>query len=82
MDLTDKGRQSITGKHNLADQEKRVKIKELDLEAWTAFATKVKAHEKTQMRIGAIAHTAIKEKRRKALITSLGWSTSTPKEMV
>ena len=45
MDLTDKGRQSITGKHNLADQEKRVKIKELDLEVWTAFAPKVKPHK-------------------------------------
>ena len=46
MDLTDKGRRVITGKHNLADQEKRAKIKELDLEVWTAFAPKVKAHEK------------------------------------
>lgn len=32
MDLTDNERQAITNKHNLTDQEKKVKIKELDLE--------------------------------------------------
>ena len=46
MDLTNKERQAITSKHNLSDEQKRAKIKELDLEVWTKFAPKVKAHEK------------------------------------
>jgi hypothetical protein len=46
MNFTDRERQAITSKHNLTEQEKKVKIKELDLEVWTAFVPKVKAHEK------------------------------------
>lgn len=46
MNFTDRERQAITTKHNLTEQEKKVKIKELDLEVWTAFVPKVKAHEK------------------------------------
>ncbi|EHA60141.1 hypothetical protein Syn8016DRAFT_2523 [Synechococcus sp. WH 8016] len=49
MDLTDKERQAITGKHNLADQEKRVKIKQLDLEVWTAFAPKKAEHNNSSI---------------------------------
>ena len=45
MNLTDRERQAITSKHNLTEQEKKVKIKELDLEVWNAFAPKVKAHK-------------------------------------
>ena len=45
MNLTDRERQAITSKHNLTEQEKKVKIKELDLEVWTAFVPKVKAHK-------------------------------------
>ena len=45
MDLTDKERQAITNRHNLTDQQKKVKIKGLDLEVWTAFASKVKPHK-------------------------------------
>ena len=46
MNFTDRERQAITSKHNLTEQEKKVKIKELDLEVWKAFLPKVKAHEK------------------------------------
>lgn len=46
MNFTDRERQAITNKHNLTDQEKKVKIKELDLEVWKAFTPKFKAHEK------------------------------------
>ena len=31
MNFTDRERQAITSKHNLTEQEKKVKIKELDL---------------------------------------------------
>jgi len=45
MDLTNKERRAISSRHNLTDREKKVKIKALDLEVWTAFAPKVKAHK-------------------------------------
>ncbi len=45
MNLTNRERQAIANKHNLTDQGKKVKIKELDLEVWKAFTSKVKAHE-------------------------------------
>ena len=46
MYLTDRERQAISRRDALTDQEKREKIKEWDLEVWTAFVPKVKAHEK------------------------------------
>ena len=38
MHLTDRERRAISSRNTLTDQEKRAKIKEWDLEVWTAFA--------------------------------------------
>ena len=46
MDLTDRERQAISSKETLMDQAKRARIKEWDLDVWTAFTPKVKVHEK------------------------------------
>ena len=46
MHLTDRERRAISRRNTLTDQAKRARIKEWDLEVWTAFAPKVKAHEK------------------------------------
>ena len=46
MHLTDRERQAISSKETLTDQAKRARIKEWDLEVWTAFTPKVKAHQK------------------------------------
>lgn len=46
MHLTDRERQVISVKRLLSDREKRAQIKKWDLEVWTTFAPKVKAHEK------------------------------------
>ena len=46
MHLTDRERRAISSKKTLSDPEKKEKVKEWDLEVWTAFAPKVKAHKK------------------------------------
>ena len=46
MHLTDRERRAISSKKTLSDPEKREKVKEWDLEVWTGFAPKVKAHKK------------------------------------
>ena len=46
MNLTDRERQAILSKKNLTDQAKRARIKELDLEVWTAYTSNRKAHER------------------------------------
>jgi len=46
MHLTDRERQVISSKYALTDQDKRNIIRKWDLEVWTAFAPKVKAHKK------------------------------------
>ena len=46
MHLTDRERRAISRRNTLTDQAKRARIKEWDLEVWTAFTPKVKAHEK------------------------------------
>ena len=46
MHLTDRERQAISSKEILTVQAKKARIKEWDLEVWTAFTPKVKAHEK------------------------------------
>ena len=81
MDLTDNERQAITNKHNLTDQEKKVKIKELDLEVWTAFAPKVKAHKEIKDAFWCSCPHCEKGKK-KGTHNLTGWSTSTPMEMV
>ena len=46
MDLTDRERRAVSSKENLTDQAKRARIKELDLEVWTAYTSNRKAHER------------------------------------
>jgi len=46
MDSNYKQNKSNPSKQLLSEEQKRVKIKKWDLEVWTSFAPKVKAHEK------------------------------------
>ena len=46
MHLADRERRAISSRNTLTDQEKRQKIREWDLDVWTEFSPKVKAHEK------------------------------------
>ena len=66
----------------MKDQEKRKQIKEWDLEVWTAFAPKVKAHEKNSDAYWCYCPHCEKGKRRLVSTTSLGWSIRTAMEMV
>ena len=66
MNLTDRERQAITSKHNLTEQEKRLKIKELDLEVWTAFIPPVSGYEEATIEYRCICPYCSLEKSKKS----------------
>lgn len=80
MHLTDIERQAIASKEALTDQAKKELSKSGILRCGLCFPPKSKHTRKSKMHIWAPAHIARKG-RRKAPITSLGWSTSTAMAM-
>ena len=77
MHLTDREKQAISCRNALKGQEKRKKSKNGILSSGLHFYPKSKHTKRTQMHIGATAHTVRKGKRRLASTTSLGWSIRT-----
>ena len=82
MHLADREKQAISIRDALTDQEKRKKSKNGILSSGLHFYPKSKHTKRTQMHIGATAHTVRKGKRRLVSTTSLGWSIRTAMEMV
>ena len=82
MDLTDRERQVISSKRLLTDREKEHRSKSGILRCGLRLRPRSKHTRRTQMRIGATAHTVRKGKRRLVSTTSLRWSIHTAMEMV